>query len=221
MIITVVLIAETTSNFTSVLQKHYNTLVVRSGKQGIDTIKENNVDVIVLDAISLKTNGERICKRLRKAFPEQTIIHLHPGKKTIATSLADTLLCHPIPVRALLSSIELLTSTKQMMLLHCGEFVLDLERRILIAQGNEVALTPKQAALVEAFMRHPNETLGRKWLMHHIWNTEYTGDTRTLNVHIRFVRKVMEKNAGKPRFIKTVRGIGYRFEIALNEKADH
>ncbi len=220
MTITVVLIAETTSNFISPLQKHYNTIVVRSGKQGIDTTDEYQANVIILDAISLKTSGVRICKRLREAFPEKSIIHLHPGKKENANSPADTLLCHPIPVRTLLSSVELLTATKQMTLLHCGEFILDLERRILIAQGNEIALTPKQSALVEAFMRHPNEILERQWLMRHIWKTDYTGDTGTLNVHIRFVREAMEKDASKPRFIKTVRGIGYRFEIPLNEKTD-
>lgn len=220
MTITVVLIAETTSNFILPLKKNYNTVVVRSGKQGIDMTTKQDVDVIVLDAISLKTNGERICKSLREAFPEQAIIHLHPRKKPTATSSADTLLCHPIPARTVLSAIELLTSTKPIMLLECGGFVLDLERRILIAQGNETALTPKQSALVEAFMRHPNKTLDRGWIMRHIWNTAYTGDTRTLNVHIRFVREVMEEDASKPEFIKTVRGIGYRFEIPLNEKAD-
>ena len=129
-------------------------------------------------------------------------------------------MCRPVTVRTLLSSINLLTSKQEMMLLRQGDFALDLERRILMVRENEIALTPKQSALVEAFLRHPNEILDRKWLMRHIWDTDYTGDTGTLNVHIRFVREAMEQDASKPQFIKTVRGIGYRFEIALNEKTD-
>ncbi len=221
MTITIVLIAETTSKFITSLQKNYATYIARSGKQGIDLANSHNADAIILDAISLGTNGERICRRLRENFPEKSIIHLYPGKKTNVKSSADTILCHPVPVRTLLSAVDLLTSKPEMKLLQRGDFVLDLERRILIVRKNEIALTPKQSALVEAFLRHPNETLDRKWLMSHIWDTDYTGDTGTLNVHIRFVREAMEKDASKPQFIKTVRGIGYRFEIALNEKTDH
>jgi len=221
MTITVALIAETGSNFISTLEKHYTTRVYRSGKQCIDAVSEQSVDVIVLDAISLKTSGERICKKLRKIFPDHAIIHLHPSRRSIEEQPADSVLCKPVSARALLSAVELLTSSKQPHVLQCGNFTLDLERRVLMAQGNEIVLTPKQSALIEAFLRHPNETLDRKWLMRHIWNTEYTGDTGTLNVHIRFVREAMEKDASKPQFVKTIRGVGYRFEITLNEKADH
>lgn len=221
MTITIVLIAETTSKFITSLQKNYTTYIARSGKQGAELATQHNADAIILDAISLGTNGERICRRLRENFPETAIIHLYPGKKTAVKSSADTILCRPVPVRTLLSCVDLLTSKREMKLLRRGDFVLDLERRILIVRENEIALTPKQSALIEAFLRHPNETLDRKWLMRHIWDTDYTGDTGTLNVHIRFVREAMEKDASKPQFIKTVRGIGYRFEIALNEKTDH
>ncbi|GAB5491963.1 MAG: response regulator [Phototrophicaceae bacterium] len=220
MTLTIVLIAETSSKFINSLQKNYTSYIVRSGKQAIKLAKEHHADIIILDAISLGTNGERICKRLREAFPEKPIIHLYSGKKITVNSPADTILCRPVTVRTLLSSINLLTSKQEMMLLRQGDFALDLERRILMVRENEIALTPKQSSLVEAFLRHPNEILDRKWLMRHIWDTDYTGDTRTLSVHVRFVREAMEQDASKPQFIKTVRGIGYRFEIALNEKTD-
>ncbi|MEM9953854.1 MAG: response regulator transcription factor [Chloroflexota bacterium] len=221
MTMTVVLIAETRSNFISALQKHYTTHVVRSGRQGIDKVKETEATLIILDAISLKTSGTRICKQLRNNFPNKHIIHLHDSRIKKQTSPADTVLCTPIPVRKLMTAIELLTSNKRMRLVECDKFLLDLDRRVLIAHDNETVLSPKEAKLIEAFLTHPNETLDRKWLMQHIWDTDYTGDTRTLNVHIRSVRQAMEVNASKPQYIKTVRGKGYRFEVSLNKKPTH
>lgn len=220
MTITIVLIAEKNSKFRPSLEKNYMSYLARSGKQAIKLATDHNADIIILDAISLGTNGERICRHLRDTFPEKPIIHLYAGKKNALNSLADTVLCHPVLVRTLLSSIDLLTSKREMIVLRRGDFILDLERRILIVDESEIALTPKQSALVEAFLRNPNKTLDRKWLMRHIWDTDYTGDTRTLNVHIRFVREAMEQDASTPQFVKTVRGVGYRFEIALNEKTD-
>lgn len=208
----VVLIAETTSNFILALQKHYITHVVRSGKQGIQKVEEISADVIVLDAISLKTSGERICKQLRKTFPDKIIIHLHPNKQSITNDIATSTLYHPIPSRKLIASIDVLTSKKQIHIVKCGEFALDIERRILTAHDRETILTPKESALVLAFLNHPNQVLDRSWLMQHIWQTDYTGDTRTLNVHIRAIREAMEINASKPRYIKTIRGVGYCFE---------
>jgi DNA-binding response OmpR family regulator len=218
--ISVVLIAETTSNFTASLQKHYSICTVRSGKQAIAAVEENQAEVLILDAVSLGTNGERICKQIRQAYPELNIIHIHPGSKKDAKSSANVLLFTPISSRSLLAHLKRISSKQQSHFLRYGHFQLDIERRILFVRDKEVELTPKQAALVEVFLRHPNETLERAWLMQQIWNTDYTGDTRTLNVHIRFVREVMEKDASEPRYIITVRGIGYRFEVAKQKKAD-
>jgi DNA-binding response OmpR family regulator len=72
---------------------------------------------------------------------------------------------------------------------------------------------PKQALLVETFFRHPGETLARKTLMEKVWNTDYIGDTRTLDVHIRWLRQAIEKDPGSPRYLLTVRGVGYRLEM--------
>lgn len=218
---TVVLIAETRSNFITALQKRYMTYVVRSGKKGIEAAEKYQADIVVLDAVSLGTNGERICKQLRNTFPHIKIIHLHPQDKTNSASPADTMLNVPITLKTLLMAIDSLTLTQETTVLQCGDFRLDIDRQVLMTLSEEVALTPKQSALVEVFFRHPNQTLNRKELMQEIWKTDYTGDTRTLNVHIRFVREILEKDPSNPIFIKTVRGIGYRFDISLKEKSDH
>lgn len=220
MLTSLVLIAETRSPFIASLRKHYTTYLARSGKQGITAVLENSAEMIIVDAVSLGTTGERICKQIREAFPDYPIIHIHPATKGKVDSPADVVLLQPLTSRSLLSQIRKLSSKAESHLLKVAHFQLDSQRRILFVRDKEVPLTPKQAALVEVFLRHPNEVLERKWLMQQIWNTDYTGDTRTLNVHVRFVREVMEKDASQPRYIQTIRGVGYRFELPKQKKTD-
>lgn len=213
---TVVLIGESTSVFAAPLKKQYTTYRFRSGKQGLLAAQTHHTDVIVLDAVSLRTNGERICKTLREALPNHTIIHIHPGPKKNAESQSDMVLFPPLTARTLMNTIEHLISHKETLILRCGIFALDVERRILMVDGNETVLTKTQATIVAIFLKHPNQTLDRKWLVQKIWDTDFTEDTRTLSVHIRHVRKIMEADASKPKYLKTVRGVGYR--LAVSEK---
>lgn len=215
MSITLVLIAETRSKFSTALDKYYITHRVRSGKQAIALSKAEQVKLILLDAPSVGTNGERICKQLRQAFPDKYIIHIHPKPKKNADSPADIVFPASISTRSLLNTIKQLLSQEDGTRLACAKFQLDIERRILIVDEQEILLSPKQSELIEIFFRHPNETLEREWLMQKIWHTSYLEDTRTLNVHIRYVREIIEENANKPQYIKTVRGVGYRFEANL------
>jgi DNA-binding response OmpR family regulator len=98
-------------------------------------------------------------------------------------------------------------------ILTCGPFSMDVSRRVLVANGQETQLTPKLAVLVEMFLNHPGETLDRKTLMVEVWDTDYLGDTRTLDVHVRWIRQAIEPEPGKPRYLKTIRGVGYRLDI--------
>jgi DNA-binding response OmpR family regulator len=99
----------------------------------------------------------------------------------------------------------------------CGPLAMNLSRRVLVANGQETQLTPKLALLVELFLRNPGKTLDRRALMEHVWQTDYLGDTRTLDVHIRWFRRAIETDPGNPLYIKTVRGVGYRLELPLME----
>lgn len=88
---------------------------------------------------------------------------------------------------------------------------LDL-RKNQVTKGGEVReLTPKQCRLLKVFMSHPNKVLTRKFLMKEVWETDYLGDTRTLEVHIRWLRKNIEDDPNNPIRLKTVYRVGYRF----------
>ena len=98
------------------------------------------------------------------------------------------------------------------------DIVLNLKQRCAVCGKRESNLTPKQAALLEIFMRHPGEVLTRGFLMKQVWNTDYVGDTRTLEVHIHWLRKAIEEDAGSPSLLRTVRRVGYRFSVPEKKK---
>jgi DNA-binding response OmpR family regulator len=102
--------------------------------------------------------------------------------------------------------------------LKAGKLHLDLETRSLRRGKRVQQLTPKECTLLEVFMNNGGEVLTRKFLMKHVWETDYLGDTRTLDVHIRWLRQKIENNPSEPVLLRTVRGVGYRFEIPRRGK---
>lgn len=198
--------------YVEALQKRYTLLMACSGKQGAELLDDHYPQVIVLDAPSMRTHGERICRQLRVRAPKIPILHIYPGDSAEIESPAELLLPTPFTVRKLVSSVERLMKARGDEVIACGPFKMNVPRRLLTAHGQEVQLTPKAALLVELFLRNPNQTFDRKMLMASIWQTDYMGDTRTLDVHIRWVRQALE-NGGSHRYLQTVRGVGYRLVL--------
>ena len=97
--------------------------------------------------------------------------------------------------------------------LRCADLQLDLENRHVVkGNGQAQRLTPKECHLLATFIRNRGEVLTREFLMREVWETEYTGDTRTLEVHVHWLRRKIEDDPSNPRYIHTVRGVGYWFE---------
>ena len=199
-------------SFVEALRKRYIVSSVNSGKQALATAQVTHPVVVIVDAISLNSPGDRIVRAIKDG-QSAPVLHLVPES---AQSDADIVLEAPISLRKLNSALERLRTpagTGQDALV-VGPFRLDVARRVLVVDGKESQLTPKLALLVEAFMRQPGETIDRRQLMEQVWQTDYMGDTRTLDVHIRWIRSVIEADPAHPHYLKTVRGIGYRLELA-------
>lgn len=94
--------------------------------------------------------------------------------------------------------------------LHSGPFALDTQTQSLWAQGEAYHLTPKLTLLMALLLENSGQIVYRKTIMQHVWKTDYMGDTRTLDVHIRWLREIIEVNPSRPKFLLTVRGAGYR-----------
>ena len=102
--------------------------------------------------------------------------------------------------------------------LRAGSLTLDLADRRVIRRGKSTHLTFKECALLEILMRNNGEVLTRKTLMKEVWDTDYLGDTRTLDVHICMLRRKIERRPSQPVLIRTVRGVGYRFEAPTKQR---
>lgn len=210
-----ILLVERNGEFSAELKKRYDVTCVGNGRDASRALQDTVFDLVILDSISLRTPGERTARSLKQQLDGIPLIHLHPGTRASADSPADIILVKPFSMRKINNAIvRLLASTgSEGYTLECGPFGVNVERRLLIANGQEIPLTPKLARLLEVFFRHPGETLHRRVLMEKVWQTDYLGDTRTLDVHVRWIRRAIEIDPGSPRYLITVRGVGYRFDV--------
>jgi DNA-binding response OmpR family regulator len=163
----------------------------------------------------------RTCRRFRKALPVTALIYCRDFEQIEDRTIgADIYLAQPFTARKLINRIRALLpadDTKEEIVRAGNLTFYPSKRSVEIAGVGERRLTPKLASLLEEFLRHPNEILDRQTLMQTVWDTSYFGDTRTLDVHIRWMREVIEENPARPRLLKTVRGMGYIFSIPAND----
>lgn len=192
----------------------YNVVAARTRRDALAKAQEALPVVVVLDAPSLRFSSRRFCKALRETGLETSVLMLlSEGEKIDRSGGARAHLRYPFSVRKLANRIERLLPAPDGEVLRVGNVILNLEQRCVVCGGRESNLTPKQAFLLEILMRHPGEILTRAFLMRQIWDTDYTGDTRTLEVHVHWVRKAIEKDPSSPVYLRTIRRVGYRFEL--------
>ena len=192
----------------------HNVVTARTRRAALAKVQEVHPAVIVLDSSSLRFSCRRFCRTLRDADLEIPVLMLLPEGAKIDRSIgARAHLRHPFSARKLANRVARLLPTPDDDMLQVGDVALNIKQRCVIRGNRESSLTPKQATLLEIFMRHPGEILTRAYLMKQVWNTEYMGDTRTLDVHIHWVRKAIEDDHKSPVYLRTIRRVGYRFEV--------
>lgn len=202
-------------SFVAGLQKKgYQVETVPTGNVALRVLDEVDPDVVVVNAATLRTNGTRICKALQENMDGVPIVLINDEEHTAPKNVpANVVLKLPFTIRKLDNRIVSLLPGEGSKLLYAGPIRLDLERKFVRCLGKKVRLTPRLTQLLKVFMEHPGEVLERKSLFSQVWNTDYTEDTRTLDVHISWLRKALEPDPRKPQFIKTLRGVGYRLDV--------
>jgi len=205
----------TVPSFAPALEKRgYAVTVEHNMQAAVKSAQSVGPDIVVLDAASLKTSGARMCRRLR-AYMNGTPILLIADKRNLPDPHcgAAAMLVPPFTPRKLLNGVARLLPGDDSTWLQLGPIKLNLAQRRIACGGREERVTPKQAKLLEMFLRAPGQLLTRKAIIKHVWDTDYTGDTRTLDVHMSWLRSVIEPNPRKPRYLKTLRGQGYRLDL--------
>ncbi len=195
-------------------QKGYSVEIVSTGKEAVSRVPEYDPDLVVVDAASLRTSGSRICQSLRDGTNGLPILLIaNPDRDVSKNVCANVVLKRPFTIRKLVNRIEPLLPGGGDRIWQVGAIQLDLERRKVQCENREAHLTPRLSRLLIMLMQHPGEVMEREKLFRKVWKTEYIGDTRTLDVHISWLRRAIEDNPRRPKFIKTIRGVGYRLDV--------
>jgi two-component system alkaline phosphatase synthesis response regulator PhoP len=205
---------------------------VRSAKSGLDgyqLAKRSAPDLIILDLMLPGMSGLEICKRLREEGMKTPIMMLtakaEENDKVFGLELgADDYVTKPFSVRELTARVKTHLRREEFAAgsgegttpeeFKFGEVVVNFKRHEVIKAGERQDLTNREFRLLEYFIRHQGELLARDRLLDEIWGYEVYPTTRTVDTHIRRLRKHIEPNPNEPRYIKTVHGAGYLFEAA-------
>jgi len=189
--------------------------VAHTGKQALAFIETIMPAIVVFDATHMRSNGTRSCRRLRQRLGDVPLIHCRAaGHELDESAEADSYLQMPFTPRKVLNRVRALlpANDEEDQIIRKGDIVVYLGKRsVVVGDKPEHSLTPKMLRLLEEFLNRPNEIISRAHLMQHVWKTSYVGDTRTLDVHIRWLREIVEENPAKPKRLKTMRGKGYMF----------
>ena len=216
-------------------EEGYEVVAVNDGQAALSFLHEPEpgagqypFDLLILDLMLPQINGLDICRLLRhQGNPIPILILSAKGSETdrvLGLEVgADDYLTKPFSMReliartrALLRRQRLLESNKppspaQPQVLQYKEITLyPLECRALV-RGEEVSLAPKEFRLLELFMSYPRRVWTRDQLLDQIWGSDFVGDSKTVDVHIRWMREKIERDPSHPEYIVTIRGFGYRF----------
>jgi len=191
------------------------------GAMGLEHFKTSGADLVLLDLMLPGLSGEEVCKEIRKNSRVPIIMLTAKDEeidKVLGLELgADDYVTKPFSSRELLARIKAVlrrvseTDGASGGVLEGGGIRLDPDRFEVQVGGDEVRLTRKEFDLLEFLMANAGRALARESLIDRVWGSDYVGDTRTLDVHIKRLRSKLEADPHRPRHLLTVRGVGYRF----------
>ena len=197
----------------SLERKGYEVSVARTQRKATSLVRSARPDVLIVDVVSFGASGYKVSDELRARLDSVPVILLLAEGHTSAGSTADAFMTPPFTSRKLLHRMSKVAEKVTSRKIRLGPLTLDPDARTL-RKGEQVNhLRPKEAALIEMFMRNHGQVLTRQEIIKQVWETDYVGDTRTLSVHVRWLREKIEDDPSKPRYLRTIRGVGYRFEV--------
>lgn len=191
-----------------------------NGAAAVTRIAEINPQLVVVDAASMRTSGKRICQTVHQKAPGvPVVLILEEGAVEPDRMDKEVVLVEPFTLQKLVNRIRPLLPSEPKSLVSAGPIHLDTEQRLVRCDNRQSRLTPRLVTLLKILIDHPGELVDRKDLFRQVWDTAYTVDTRTLDVHISWLRQAIEEDPRHPKYIKTIRGMGYRLDIEPASRA--
>ena len=200
----------------------YDVAVAETGPDGLAEFDRNGADLVLLDLMLPGLSGVDVCRALRQRSTVPVIMLTAKDSeidKVVGLEIgADDYVTKPYSSRELLARVkavlrrlaepeDLLPAT-----LESGPVRMDVERHTVTVQGRSTSLPLKEFELLEMLLRNTGRVLTRMQLIDRVWGSDYVGDTKTLDVHVKRLRAKIEPDPADPRHIVTVRGLGYKFE---------
>lgn len=203
----------------------YKIYTAYDGREALKTVEEKYVDLIILDLMMPEVDGLEVCKTLKKNEKTERIpIIMLTAKgeefdKILGLELgADDYITKPFSVRELTARVKVIlrrvaSDQGEDDVIRIGSLIIDVSKHEVKKKGERLDLTLKEFELLKILVANRGKVLTRDSLLDRIWGYEYYGETRTVDVHIRHLRQKVEDDDKNPKYIETIRGIGYRFNI--------
>ena len=202
-------------------QDGYEVLAAGDGETALSKSASERPDLIILDLMLPGVDGLEVCRRLRRESAVPIIMLTARGgevERIVGLDLgADDYVIKPFSPRELVARVRavLRRHTREVAPptarpLCVGPLRLDAGTHDVMLAGRRVDLTAREFELLRLFMRHPNRVFTRDFLLEHLWGHDFYGSTRTVDMHVSRLREKIEDDPGEPRFIVTVRGVGYK-----------
>ncbi len=225
-----VLVVEDEESFVDALtigldREGFDVTAARDGQQALAVFAEGQFDVVLLDLMLPKMSGLDVCRSIRAASSVPIIVVSAKGEEVDVVLMleigADDYVTKPYRLRELVARIRAVLRRREGLepsevdeVITLGDIRLDIDARRCYVNGAEIKLRKKEFALLRLLLENPGRVLTREVLIERVWGNDYVGDTKTLDVHIKRLRSLIEEDPKSPSHITTVRGVGYRFEVA-------
>jgi DNA-binding response OmpR family regulator len=200
-------------------QEGYRVVTAADGRQALERFRQAQPDLVLLDLMLPELSGMEVCRVLR-AESDVPIVMLTAKDSEVDKVVglevgADDYVTKPFSLRELLARVRAHLRRREApaagggQLVDLGRVQVDLAGHRLMRDGKPVAVKPKAFELLAYLARHPGQVFSREQLLSHVWGYEYAGESRTVDVHVHWLRTEIEEKPSDPQLLQTVRGVGY------------
>ncbi|ADJ26483.1 two component transcriptional regulator, winged helix family [Dehalogenimonas lykanthroporepellens BL-DC-9] len=224
-----VLIVEDDPNLLKTLKynlnkESYDVVIAADGEQALEVARKEKPDLILLDIMLPKLSGFEVCRILRKEMNSPILMLTAKADETdkiVGLEIgADDYVTKPFSMRELIARVRAMLRRTQIMetkpsedkIIKIGDIRVDIDRHQASLAEVILELKPKEFDLLAFLARNKGLVFSREQLLEKVWGYDYAGDTRTVDVHIRWLRQKIENDPGNPTYLVTVRGTGYKLE---------